>query len=487
MQNTVKRLGSQAFVYGLGYGLTRLIQFILLPVYTRYLTPADYGILALLLISGQIAIILTQAGLGSAMFREIIYVGTDRRDVESTVLSFLAVVGATIFALGYALSPALSSAMFDTADHVYLLRLVFLTSVLSVFESVLLARLRIEGRPRLYASLALARFIVGAAITIWFIVGLGRGLTGLVEATFLTAALFAAIYLGVLLRGSRWGFSTAVLRRLLGFGGPLVPANLAGISLTSADRYILQHFGTTAQVGIYSLGYNVSLIINLAVNAIQLAWPAQMFAIAREPNAERQLARTLTYYLYLVGFIALAISVFAREIVVLMATPEFYAASRVVPWICLAYLFSGIMQMTNSALTTQNRMHYSGLFASAAAVLNLGLNFWLIPRYGMMGAAWATLASYALLSIVLTAVNLRFWYIPYEYARLARIVLVGAILFWTSGHLSLDSIWLAALLKLSLLAVYPAALYLLRFYQPGELAAVARVWKSISHRDVGPR
>jgi len=457
----LKRFGGQTAIYGLGYGLTRLLQFAFLPLYTRYLTPAEYGVLALLLVTGQIAAVFSQVGMGAAMFREIIYVETDRRTVESTTLLFLTTVSLAVGATAWSVSPWLSNLMFEGADFTTLLRWTFATSAVGIVEAVLLARLRIEQRPVLYSLLALARFVVGAVMVVVFLVILKRGLTGLVEATAITAGLFALVYLGFLLKDFRLTFSMPVLRRMLRYGLPLVPASVFGFSMASSDRYFLQHYRTAAQVGMYSLGYTIGQIVAFFVNAIQLAWPAHMFEIAKQPNAERQLARMLTYYCAVVGAISLGVSLFAEEILWVMATAEYYESARVVPWVAGASALWGMSFMVNSGLTTRDKMKYSGLLVSVVAIINLGLNFWLIPRYGIMGAAWATLVSYALLAVVQTAVNQMFWRIPYEYGMLASIGALWGATLWIAGAYSSEELLLTVSYKLVLLGAFSALVYAL--------------------------
>jgi O-antigen/teichoic acid export membrane protein len=457
----LKRFSGQTAIYGMGYGLTRLLQFAFLPLYTRYLSPTEYGVLALLLVTGQIATVLSQVGMGAAMFREIIYVETDRRLVESTTLLFLTTVSLAVLATAWSVSPWLSSLMFGQTDLTTLLRWTFATSAVGIVEAILLARLRIEQRPMLYSLLALARFVVGAVMVVVFLVVLDRGLTGLVEATAITAGLFALVYLSFLLKDFRLAFSVPVLRRMLRFGLPLVPAAVFGLSMATSDRYFLQHYRTTAQLGIYSLGYTIGQIMALFVNAVQLAWPAHMFEIAKQPDAEKNLARMFTYYCGVVGVLSLGVSLFAEEILLIMATPEYYGAANVVPWIAAAYAFWGMSFMVNSGLTTRDKMKYSGLLVSVVAVINLGLNFWLIPRHGIMGAAWATLASYALLAVVQTAVNQRFWRIPYQYGVLALMAALWGGTMSVEGTLESGTLITTVLLKLALLGAFTLSVFVL--------------------------
>jgi len=245
-----------------------------------------------------------------------------------------------------------------------------------------------------------------------------------------------------------------------------------------ADRYFLQHYSTTAEVGLYLLGYNIAMVLNIIVTAVQTAWPAQMFAMAKKPDAERQFSRMLTYYLTILGFIGLGFSVLAREILVVMTTPRFHRAWTVVPLVALSYIFAGTMYMTNTGLETRNKMKYTSPIIVVSAALNLGLNYLLIPPYGMMGAAFATLTSYLFLAVVNTAVNLHFWYIPYEYNRIAKIALAWGLIYGTSLLTRMPNVWLSGLLKLLLLGTYPLLLYVFRFYKDRELTRAQQVFQS---------
>src|SRR5262245_54667399 len=235
----VRRIGSQAAIYGLGYGFSRILGFALLPLYTRNLSAAEYGVLSILTVTSQVAAILSQVGMGAAMFREVIYQETDRRTVESTAVLFLAGMSALVLLITWILSPWLSQALWETGEYTWLLQLTFLGAAFSFLESVFLARLRIEMRSVLYTTLAVARFLVSVGLTVLFLIVLKRGLLGLVESTAIVAALFGVVYLAILWRNLSFTFSFPVLRRLMRFGAPLLPANAASTVTASSDRYFV--------------------------------------------------------------------------------------------------------------------------------------------------------------------------------------------------------------------------------------------------------
>jgi O-antigen/teichoic acid export membrane protein len=333
-----------------------------------------------------------------------------------------------------------------------------------------------------------SRFLVGIVLNRYFIVVLGRGVEGLITAGLIAAALFAAVSLILLSRDLCLTFSLAILRRMLSFGVPLVPVGLSSLFLTLADRYFLQHFATTTEVGLYSLGYNIGMVMRLAEQSFQLAWPPYCFSVAKQSDAEHQFARILSYCLIIFGFLGLGLSVLAREVLVIMTTPKFYSAYKVVPLIALSYIFSSARHVTNSGLATQNKMKYTPPIIIGSGLFNLGLNYLLIPPYGMMGAAWATVISYFTMVIVTTVVNQHFWYIHYEYHRMVKIALVCAVIYCTNLLIQTSNLWLNMGVKLVLLASYPFLLYVFRVYEKEELTMVKRLfrfrWDSVRARRV---
>ena len=482
MLASLRQLGKHSLIYGLGSMLAKLLAFLLLPLYTRYLTPTDYGVYSLLIITGAVAGILMQLGFGSALFREVIYQESEESTVISTSLYFLLAEVALFLALLLIFASQLSGLVFSTPDYAYLLRLTFIGAALGVLDVLMMAKLRIHAKSTLFAALTVTKLLIAIALNILFIVVLRRGVEGLVMTNLIQAAFSACVSLAILARDLRPAFSMPILQRLLTFGVPLIPFGLSTQVLTYADRYFLKYFSTATEVGLYSLGYNIGMVLNLLVSAVQLAWPAQMFAIAKQPNAERQIARILTYYILFMGFVGLGLSVLAREVLKIMTTPSFYGAYVVVPLVSTSSILYGVMYMTNSGLETRNKVKYMSAAIVISAILNLGLNRFLIPSYGMMGAAWATFISYLALAAIQLAVNLHFWYIPYEYGRILRIVVTWGLIYVASLFVHTQNTWLDAGLKLALLATYPLVLYLLRFYNQDEIKALQKMPKTLAGR-----
>lgn len=478
----LKKLTRLSAVYGIGRLLNSVIGFVLIPIYTRYLTPADYGLYSLYAIAGQVVTLMSLMGLSTALFREVVYHNSDERTAISTAFNFLILQSLAFFGVLVIFSPQISLLLFGEDTHTYLLRLIFITNGLGVFGFIVLSTLQMREQAVSYSVLHVVRFVIGVLLNILFIVVFRMGLEGLVLAGLVMAIISAILFVVILWKDLRPRISLSMLKRMLRFGVPLVPFQLASIVLTSSDRYFLEHYAGAADVGIYSLGYKFGMIVQLLVAAVQTAWAAQMFAIAKEEGAERKFARIVLYYMTALGFVGLVISVLCKEVITIMSDPAYVSAYTVVPLIVLSYIAYGGVNMTNVALNIKGRTELNAPIIGVVAIGNLALNYLLIPQHGMMGAAWATIISYVALLVIEVLVNQRVWPIPLEYGRMGKLAIAWGIVYAASLLISSGNVWLDAALKAILLLAFPVALYWLGFFDEAELHSIRRVGQNILRR-----
>lgn len=457
MIDALRQLARHSAVYGAGTFLPRLLALVLVPIYTRHLAMAEYGLLALIVVAQSALAIVLQLGLGPALFREVLHEGTGEARVMTT-----AVVAVLLWTIGLgagllvAAEPVARLALGD-AGHAGALRLAIVATALGAVQPLAMAHLRIHQRAAAFSALAVAQVVVLGTLSILFVVGLDGGLAGLLWAQILAAALYGLAALALLRPVLAPALDGAALRRMLRMGRPIVLLNLAAMIMTSADRLLLGRHATAEVVAVYALGYSVGLAMNLAVQAVQLGWPAQLYPLARRPDGPLLVGRLATWYLAAMAYFGLALVAFAPELVALLAPPSYAGAVVVVPWVVAAYLLYGLRFMTNAALELRNEFGRAVPVIAFAAALDLVLCALWIPRHGMLGAAWATLAAYAALFAGQAALNARLMPIPYQARRLATIAAVWAGLAALGTRLpSGEPIDLLA--KAGLLAAYPVAL-----------------------------
>lgn len=473
MFDQIKQLVRHSLIYGIANILNKAIALLLIPLYTHYLTPGNYGTLEILTISASFVLIIMQLGMGSALFRSFLYKeNVKKRVLISSSFYFLTFISFLMFLILWLLSDFFSSVIFKSSEYTNILKLVFLTSFLNNIGTIAFAKLRIENASLKYSIISISKFSLQLLLTVYFVVILKRGVVGIIIAGAITSGFSGIFFVGLLMKDLGFVFSKKEIKDMLGFGLPLVPAGIAASLLTMADRFFLKFYSTPAELGIYSLGYKFGMVIILITGAFQTAWPAVMFSIAKDKQANFFYARVLTYYFYVVTFFVLGLSMFSKEILKIFTTQEFYEAYKVIPLIAISYVLFGGYFVTAVGVNLKKKTQYQAIIVIAGAVINIILNFILIPPYGMMGAAFATLLSYLFIFVVTTKISLHFYSIMYEKLRILKIIIVGFLLYCPLFFIHFRSTGESICIKFILLLSYPIILYLIRFYREDELRKI---------------
>jgi O-antigen/teichoic acid export membrane protein len=472
----IKRFFKHSAIYGTSNLFMKAVAVVMLPIYTRYLSPSDYGYMELLLITSSFLFMLLQMGMGSAIFRSVLYdPQSDRKILVSTAFFFLLITSFISCLFLYFFSRNISGLIFGSDRATVLLKILFATVFLNMFSVIPLAYLRMHDRSVRFSIFAGIGFLVELSLNILFVVVLRKGVQGVITAALIKSGFFIIVYLAVIRKNLVLRFSLKELKEMLGFGLPLVPAGIALTILTISDRYFLQYYSSLEEVGLYTLGYRIGMFLALVVGAFQTAWPSIMFSVAKEENAESTYARIFTFYLLVVSFLALSVSLFAREIVTIIGTEEFASASRVVPLIVVGYVFLGIYYLTSIGVNLRKKTKYEPLIVGSAALINLVLNYILIPRMGMTGAAVATVISFMVMGFVAWRVSVHFYPIRYEYVRVGKLVLICAIVFMLNLFISWNNMLFSIGWKALLLILFPLLLVAFGFFESDELEKIKKV------------
>ncbi len=245
---------------------------------------------------------------------------------------------------------------------------------------------------------------------------------------------------------------------------------LAGWAMDLSDRYILRLFRGLGEVAVYGVGYKFGMVLQVAVVwPFQLAWPAFSFAISRQPGHRETYARTLTYLTAVSVFALLVLSLGARAALPTLVGEAFRDAYPVIPVVALAYAFNGVQYCVSPGVHLAGRTKYLSGLALLAAVANVGLNLVLIPRFGMMGAAWSTALAFLFLALTTAAVSQRVYPIRYEYGRLAKVIVAGVLVYAAASAAMPEQRPLAVGWSLGMpLVAFPVLLWATRFLDDGE-------------------
>ena len=464
MFDQLRRLAGHSAVYGLGRLVSPILAVVLLPLYTRYLTRADYGRIETLIAAAAVLTIVLRAGISSAFFRFYFDAKDDRSRVRVVRTAFWFTMGSATAGLAVCLLAAgpISDALGGVGASLVRGAAVGLWAQMNYEQ--LTSLFRVEQRPVSYVLASVANVLITVGATVWLVVFAHKGPLGVVVGNF-TGTL--AVYL-VLLGYRRYQlgleFDRPLLRRMQGFGLPLVPSALALWAINFIDRLFLIHISGKSETGLYALGVRISSGVLFLMIAFQTAWPAFAYSIEDDDEAKRTYAFVLTYVLYLTCWLALALGLLSPWIVrVLASSAAFYPASRVVAPLAFSIAAYAGYTVVAIGVGRARRTQFNWVVTGAAAALNVVLNVALIPPYGMMGAAIATVAAYTAMLVGMTWNAQRVFPVPYQWRRLLTVIAVatGLTILGKAAHVGLV---LAIVLSLA----FPLALVPLGFYLPAE-------------------
>jgi len=464
MIEDISRLIKHSGLYGLGIILSKCIGFLMIPVYTRYLSPADFGVLELLDMIIFFATSFAAMGIYGAVFRFHSAYDTvqEKKEVISTALLCVAggsLLWSVVIILG---APTIARGVFGSTAFAPLVRIVALTFFFSNLCEVPLAYWRAEGRTKLFVFVGLGRTLLGALALAYSLVIAKAGLQGAVYANCLTSAIGGLTLFGVVLSGIPKRIIADKLRPMLAYGIPVVAWDITMFVLTFSDRFFLRYYASLTEVGVYGLGYKLAGVVALIVNVPFLtAWQWQQFDLAKRENAKQIYAKVETYLLVASIAVGLAVAVLAKDVLRILTPPGYWAAARVVPLIALSYIVSNVRQVVVTGILIRQATYYLTVIAASCAVANLALNFIFIPRYRAMGAAVATVVTFALLLFLCFAAAQRIYPVPYEYGRNALVLGWATLVYLLSLVPSLGLIGSIVMHMLVLTLFYVGCFWLL--------------------------
>src|ERR671936_1881229 len=460
------RLGKHSAIYGLGAVISRLIGLFLLPVVTHYLRRRDLGAVDTLIALSVVLVIVLRAGISMAFFRFYFDAEDDAARVTVVRTSFWFTVTAATAGLvaGVLLAGPISEALFGTHSRANLVRAAFVLLWAQMNYEQLTSLFRVEERSGSYVAATIANVLITVAATILLVVVWHKGALGVIVGNFTGTLVVYAVLLAYRRFQLGLEFNRELFRQMQRFGLPLVPSGLALWAVDFLDRFLLLKLKNAAEVGLYSVGVRVTTAILLLLLALRTAWPAFAYSVKDDDEAKRTYSFVLTYVLYVSCWMSLALSLLAPWIVRLLTVPALYPGSRVVPLLVFGGTAFIAFNLMSIGIGRAKRTQFNWVVTGAAALLNVGLNFALIPPYGMIGAAVSTLAAYVVMFAGMTFRAQRVFAVPYQWRRIG--IVVGAAVALTVLGKALRRP-LAGALALS--AVYPLILLPLGVYLPVEL------------------
>ena len=467
----MRRLARHSAVYGIGGLVSRILATLLLPLYTHYLPPKAYGQVEWVTAATAVLAIVLQMGISSAFFRFYF----DEKDaagkltVVRTSFWFTMSMSTLGLVLGLVFAPQIA-AVFSLGNAATLVRAGAVGLWAQTNYQQLTNLFRAEERSTAFAIASVANVLVTIAAMVVFVAVFHWGAVGLVVGNF-TGTLVVYVVL-VAYRTEQLGleFDRTLFRHMQRFGMPLVPSALALRTINFVDRQFVIDYKGLKEAGVYSVAVRIAGVITFVMIAFRTAWPAFAYSIEDDREARRTYAFVLTYLLAFASWLSLALGALAPWWTRLLAAPKYHRAEEAIALLAFAgAVYAGYTVLaigSGRARKTQLNWVVTGIGAAA----NIGLNFWLIPRWGMVGAAISTLASYVVLFVGMTLYAQSVYRVAYQWRRVATAVCAAVGLTVLPRAAGLPFVP-----SLLLVAAYPFALLVLGFYLPDERARLRRL------------
>lgn len=426
IREPIKSVGKGTAVYGLGNMLTKLAAFLLIPIYTRFLTMAEVGIVALFEMVEMFLLPLIFLGVNNALWRYLPELtDEEKRGYISSALSGVLVLGlllAGLISLNYRV---LGLALGLATPDVKLFLILLLNTFLLVGPRFLISLWQYDEKPVAFVTLSLGQFLGILGITLYFVVFKGWGLWGVLYAkTIILGVLFLYAIL-VVFRTNHVKPSLANYFKLVKYGGPLLLMVLVAPVLTFSDRFFLRLFISLEEIGVYSIGYKFGMLINMIlVIPLQRSWKPMMYKLGLSEEKQTYFRDILFYFGIVGGLFSLGIIFFSQPVISFFATEAYLPATAIIPLVTFAYYVNGFQQFFSAGAALKDKTLRLGTVALFGIMSNLLLNFFLIRAYGVMGAAWSTLFSYTLLTGLVYQTSQRVINIDWGWNRLIGLFIL---------------------------------------------------------------
>lgn len=472
-------LAKHSVIYGVGTILSRLVAFLMLPIYTRQLTPFDYGVLEIIdTTTGMIGLV---AGLGIAGAMSRFYFDfeapADRRKVVSTTYWLVALTAGAIIAAILPFTSLLADGLFDNPSFSNYFSVALFGLGLGLVIDLGQVYLRIQQKSHAYVLISLANLILSVALNIYFVVYEKMGVMGVLMATLVSRSIIAVPLTVAMLRKVGLRLDWVLARAMYRYSLPLIPSDLASTAISYSDRYFINHYLTTADAGIYGLAQKLGTVLHMLVTSpFLLTYLPRRFEIAKQENAPQIFAATFLYHILVLTALSTVLALFARELLVIMTVPAYYPAANLMPVIAGSMIVLGMKYHFQFGLLyakQTKRMMYANV---ASAVAHITLNFILIPWLGLWGALLASVIAYSLNTYLSLVMAREFYAIPYDFRRVTLLMLASAAIV-CAGVIPSWPLWTGIAVKIGLiglLAVFILKLRLVSVQQVRSLVQQAR-------------
>ena len=483
----LRKLFNSSLLYSSGHFALKLIGFFLIPLYTRVLTPTDYGVIGFVNAFVQLLSPLIGLGLiGSLPPLYYAYDGYQRQRLISTTVNFTIFYALCLSLILTFFSEPVFLLIYDEVDFYPYLLIGIWTIFFTTLYWLPTGIFNMREQAGYYSIYSVSLGLFGVSMGILFVLILRMGAVGALLANLILGVIGMVVAAWVIRHDYLMVIDWKKLRELLHLALPALPHSFSSSLWRFADRIFLAGMANMATTGLYSLAMNISAVTPMILDGITTALNPMFFRRAhqKDPDLPADWARLFSLFLLAVAATGLGLAMIGSEIIHILTPPKYHAAIPLVPVLVLGQVMYGIQTILSPGINFVRKTWVYPVASFPSVALNLILNYYLIPIMGGMGAAWAMVGAATLQLVIFSYFSQRFFPIPYEYGQIIKVIAVTGIVFIVSQFL-VFGLWVGLLFKLVLLFLLPATLLVFGFFSEREIIGtrrfigrfVARVWR----------
>ena len=467
MSGYLRRLAGTGAAYTAASVISKLIAVALLPLYTRFLTPADYGAAEVMFAAVVAMSIVVRLGVIEALLRFYYRAGEEPREVTRTSFATLFWTSTAVALVLLPFAGPLSEALLGQPEA-DLARVAIGGLWVLTLSEYLLTLFRLDEQARTFFIVTMLSVLLTIPVTVVLVVFLELGAIGLLAGSYGTGLV---IVIGLIIwhrRRLALVPDPGLLRRMLRFGLPTMPAELSLYSLSFIDRILVARLLGLAEAGFYALAVKIAQSVNVLVRGFQLAFPPLAYSITDDDEARQAYSVIVTWFAVLMAFVVSAVWLVAPWIVRIFAAPDYFPAQEAVGPVAAGTALYALYMVLLVVLGRTGRTEFNFPATLAGVGVNIALNVILLPKLGILGAGVSLAVSYLVVLVLMYVFTQRLFPVPYEWGRLAKAILSTAAIIALGTALVPDDGFGALAIRLLLIAALPGLMFLLDFFTPEE-------------------
>lgn len=473
-------------IYGLVGSIRSFTEFLLLPLYARFLSPEDFGIFDILMIYVMVGLVIAILEMNNAAFR-FFFDSKDisgQRKVISTAFASTVLCGLSVFAFTLLFADSLAMRLFNNTEHSLLFIVVGVNILLSSIITVPVNLLRIRNMPIKYTSISLIQVLLTVGFLIWFLAVKQVGIIGIFQAkilamipTIIVCLFWARSYLR-----PKINFKLSI--SMLKYALPIIPIGVSIWGINGLNRLFMLNYLTLEQIGLFSLASKFVVVITLTVIAFQLAWPQFAFSNMNSKTASKTFSQVFNFSSALGIWLVIFITMFSGDIIRMTMNKEFYPAAGAIMPLALGMFFYGVFYFFTTSAIIKKKTSLILAPIVTSIVFNVVLNLIITPVYGFKGTAWVTLFTYFVMASSMYLMVRHSDYVQIDFKRVFKLGLLSSIFIPVSVFLALENTLIFVVLKVVLLLVFPVALWISGYISKTHITALLEIIRSKSNRKI---